>query len=308
MREILELPALAASLRRTPILLGFALALVGGAAPGCSVKHTVKVEVSPKILHARAASFDELLEIVRSYDKIKSLSSNGLRLTLVYGKSESGELQPYRPASGYILMKRPDSICLVLLNPITKTTILDLRSVRDELSAWIPSKNKFYVGNDSAKELRSEDLPEGIPIRAAHIFESIIPQSIDADAPGIRLSLEEARDASAKYYVLAVYRDTGGVRIQTVRRIWIERSELAIARQQIFQEDGQIVSDIQYSGMERINDVFLPLKIHMDRPLDGYALNMEFKSKSWRANLELPDSAFIQTPPGGAQIIHLKVR
>jgi hypothetical protein len=92
-----------------------------------------------------------------------------------------------------------------------------------------------------------------------------------------------------------------------MRRIWIERSELAIARQQIFQEDGQIVSDIQYSGMERTNDAFLlPLKIHLDRPLDGYALNMEFKSKSWRVNSGLPDSAFVQPPPNGAQIVHLK--
>jgi len=47
----------------------------------------------------------------------------------------------------------------------------------------------------------------------------------------------------------------------------------------------------------------LPLKMHIDRPLDGYALDMEFKN--WRINPDLADNAFILTPPEGAQIIHL---
>ena len=43
--------------------------------------------------------------------------------------------------------------------------------------------------------------------------------------------------------------------------------------------------------------------IHIDRPLDGYALNLEFKS--WRIDPDLPDNAFSLKLPEGVQIIHL---
>ena len=70
-------------------------------------------------------------------------------------------------------------------------------------------------------------------------------------------------------------------------------------------EEGQIASDILYSNMTRVEDLHLPLRIHIDRPLDGYALNLEFKD--WRINRDdLPDNAFVLTPPPKAQIKPLK--
>ena len=63
-------------------------------------------------------------------------------------------------------------------------------------------------------------------------------------------------------------------------------------------------SDVEYSDMTRMSDFFLPLRIRMDRPLDGYVLNMEFKS--WRINNGLPDNAFVLKPPEGVQIVPLK--
>jgi len=308
MREIPELPTLRASRRLAIKLFGLALCqAVLLVATGCSIKQKVRVQVPPSIQQAKTASYDELLGILKSYDKISDLRSSGLRLTLIYGKRESGELEKYRSAPGYILLRKPDSTHMVLQNPVSKTTVLDLLSVDEDFSAWIPSRNKFYIGKNSAKELVFDDTT--IPIRGTHIFEAIFPHDLSLGARGIRTSLNEELNASAKYYVLSVYRDDGAPRIHTIRRIWIERSELTIARQQFFHENGQIdqiASDIEYSDMEQANGFFLPLKIHIDRPLDGYALTLEFKSNSWRVNEGLPDNAFILKPPEGAQIVHPK--
>ncbi len=291
------------------LLLGFLLlALLWFAGSGCSIKRTVRTSVSPGILQARSATFEELLSIAQNLASISALSSNNLRFTLTSGKIESGELQKYRSAPGYILLKRPDSIRLVVQVPVTKTALLDLLSVGDEFGVWVPRENKFYTGKNSSRELVAEDLPNspGFTIRATHIFDAILPPGIPLDAPGIYVAVKEEMTADAKYYILSFYREGDSRRIHPVRDIWIERSGLTVERQQVYQEEGLVVSDITYSGEVIADSHRLPGKIHIDRPMDGYALELEFRA--WRVNPDLPEDAFILTPPEGAQIVPFKER
>jgi outer membrane lipoprotein-sorting protein len=304
MRETLETPVFRAKYHHSHILVGLALLLLTGVlASGC-VKRTIKMKVPNKILHAKTATLDELLNLIRSYNKIETLSSS-LEVTYFSGKKESGVIQEIRKQPGYILLKRPNSVRLVVQNFVTKTRELDLLSVGDNLSIWIRRGNKLYLGKNSAKELTVKEEPNSpgftVPIRGGHIFEALFPQSFRINAPKIRHSMIEESGQDAKYYILGFYTESGGPRIYTNRRIWIERSSLTIARQQIYLDEGQITSDITYSDEVLIDGFYLPLKIHIDRPLDGYALDMEFKS--WRINPELADNAFVLTPPEGAQII-----
>ena len=306
MREIQDFPALTAKSHRIATLHGFILLLViSSIASGCSVKRKVAIEVSPKILAAQNASFDDLLGIVRTYDAINDLSCR-MKVTLTYGKWESGQQEEYKGAPGYILLRQPDSLHLVVQNPITHTAIFDVLSVGDDFSAWIPSKLKFYKGKNSARELVADDLPGGIPLRASHIFEAIAPHIPHVDSKEMRVSVEEVADKSAKYYILSVYKEGIPPRIHTIRRIWIERSQLAISKQQIFDETGRMLSDIEYLGMIAVDKFFVPLGLNMTRPEDGYALKMEFRSDSWKINKGLKDEGFVLSPPEGAEIIYLK--
>lgn len=307
MREILKIPVLTANGLRMPFLFGLMISLsVPIFSDGCRVKEKIEFEVPPKISQAKTAAYDELLDIVKNYEQIRELSSNDLKVGFTYGKRESGKLEKYRDGSGYILLRRPDSIHLVIQNPLTKTQLFNVLSVGNEFKVWYPRENKFYVGDNRAKELVSEDLPNGIPFRGTHIYEAIFPQGIRLDLPELRISMEEATDETAKYYVLSIYKEGVPSRIYPVRKFWIERSELVIARQQVYLEDGRLVSDIHYSDMEQVNGFLLPLKILIDRPVDGYELKLEFKSKSWRINNNLPDEGFILNPPEGAELIYLK--
>jgi hypothetical protein len=301
MREILKLPAFTANQRRIKISLGFVLSLTAWQL-GCIIKaHTTENRPVPaSILNAKTASFDELLGLIASYNKINELSSKSLKFTLKR-KISNDKFERWKSAPGYILLKRPDSVRLALRSPLG--TEFEMASSGDDLSAWIPSKNGFYIGKNSAKELVAENV--AITMRGPHIFNAILPQSFKTDSPEIRISMEEAGDAEAKYYIISFYKDDGSRRIHTFRRIWIERSQLAVCRQQLFLADGRIESDIRYSNIEKINDLNLPLQIHLDRPLDGYELTMEFKSESWRINGGLEEKAFDLPTPPGAEIIHL---
>ena len=274
---------------------------------GCKVRQEKKIDVSPKIHAARTADFDELLAIVNQYEKISDLKSSSMKVTLTLGKWESGSQEEYHRAPGYILLRQPSSLHVVIQNPvIIKTTLFEAVSNGDEFSAWIRDTNKVYKGLNSAKELVSEDRPDGIPLRPDHLYEAIVPAGIDMTEPGLRISLEESADKISKYYIMSVYTEGVQPLIHVVRRIWIERSQLAISRVQSFNESGRLTGDIEYSEMMPVDGFLLPMRINLDRPEDGYALALEFSNGSWGVNSELDDDSFVLPHREGAEVVILR--
>ena len=310
MREAEELPLFTVTRCRSLAPIFTALSLVALIAiSGCSIKTTRKIDIPQGIRQAETASFDDLLGIIRRDDGINTLSSNGMELRFTsLRKMAVGKIEQFRPFDGYILLKRPDSIRFVLLVPVVSSTMLDVLSVGDKLSAWSPQEHKFYEGKSSAKQLIVED-PAGekelsIP-RGAHIFEAILPQSADFEAPGAWVSLDEQMDAKASYYVLTFLKQGNPPRIYTIRKIWIERAGLTIARQQLFGNEGELASDIVYSNEAQFDGFLLPLQMHIDRPADGYSLDLKFRS--WKPNNpEVGEASFVLQPHPEDQIIHIR--
>jgi hypothetical protein len=270
---------------------------------GCGVKRQVVVAVAPGIEAAKTASLQDLLAILRdSSDKITSLSSMSLKVSLTTGKAERGKLQEYRSAPGYILLRRPDHILVTIQNPITKTSILELLSVGDQFEVLNRRDNKLYIGRNSAREFEIDSSGPGFTARPTHILEAILPQPLPLDRPDRRVMLTEEQDAAAKYYVLTLLQDAGEQEMRPLRRSWIERSEMALIKEETFTSTGQLASIVRYSILKQMNGVRLPLGIHIDRPRDGYQLDLQFKD--WRVNPSLPDSAFVlQAPPGAERVI-----
>jgi len=235
------------------------------------------------------------------------LSSNSLRVTYTSGSKESGKLVEYRSAPGYILLKRPDSLRLVVQNPLTKTAILDLLSVGNDFCVWSPRENTFYTGHNNSRKLVARDSSKAheLTIRPAHILEAVLPTWMPVASPDTRIAAkqDEAGDG-AMSYLISVFKEGGDSRLIPIRDIWIERTRLTIARQQVYLASGERASIIEYLGHVETDGFLLPLEVRMDRPLDGYLMDMQFRS--WRVNPHLPDSAFVLEPPEGARRVQFE--
>jgi len=303
-------PLLSANAFRSAVRLRLIILLAGVfAAAGCKTRQEIKIDVSPGLLAAQTASFDELLTIVNQYEKISDLKSSSMKATLTLGKWESGIQEEYRSAPGYVLLRRPSSLHLVIQNPVIyRTTLFEAVSDGDEFSAWRRDTNKVYKGRNSANELVSDDLPDGIPMRPDHLYEAIIPAGINLTEPGQRISLEESADKIAKYYIISVYREGVPPLIHVTRRIWIERSELVISRVQSYDGDGRLTGDIAYSEMTPVDGIRLPLKIDISRPEDGYSAALEFANGSWGVNSGLGDDSFVLPQRDGTEVVILRER
>jgi hypothetical protein len=286
--------------------LGFVLALpsIAFMVSGCGVKTTVQVPVPVAIREAKTASLDDLIGLLgKQSAAVESLSTASLRVTFTSGRVDSGKLQAYRSAPGYLLLKRADRLRLNVQNPITKTTIVELASVDDTFSVWLPRDNRLYEGRNSAGEFELDSGPS-FTAKPIHILEAILPPVLPLNSTGIRISLKEERDAANKYYVVSLYRDAAQNRLEPIRDIWVERANLTIARQQFFDPGGEVISNVGYSGWENMGAVRMPLRVVIERPGDGYSLDLQFRS--WNINPELPDSAFLLQPPQDAERVLLK--
>jgi outer membrane lipoprotein-sorting protein len=275
--------------------------------PACGIKSEVRVPVSPRVAAARTATLQELLANLSEYsDKITSLSSSSVKVSLTTGKAESGKLQEYRSAPGYLLLRRPLGMLLAVQNPLTKTTILELLSRGDEFEIWSPRDNRLYIGRNSAREFELDEQGHALSFtaRPSHILDAVLPAWILLDQPDRRLLRTEEQDAEGKYYVLTQVQDVGGTELRPLRRLWVERSRLAVVKEETFTETGEVAGIVLYENLSESEGVLLPLSIRIERPRDGYQLELQFRS--WRVNPELPEASFALKPPPSAERIILK--
>lgn len=294
--------------QRSVALGTFLFFLIVGLPSGCKVKNKIKVPVPANILLDKTATYEELLNIVRRNNeqlgKINALASN-LDLILTVGKKESGVLEEYKRGSGFIQLKRPDSLFIKIQE--FSFTILEILTIGDEFKVW-KRGNELYIGKNSFKgELVPENAPDGkgydFPARPQQFFEAILPEPINLDSPDIEIWMEEQSGIEARYFVLCFSKPIAANRRYVFRKIWIERTGLTIAKQQTYTVGGKIVSDTQYSHEIQIDSFSLPHEINMDRPLDGYSLKL--KVAQWRVNNPEVLNAGFKIDHPGAKEIHL---
>jgi hypothetical protein len=272
---------------------------------GCKKRTTV--EVPRSILEAKAATQEELLKFLNRYGEIETLQA---AIKAEYTSEEKDydqiELERYPKAPGHIFLKRPDSTFLFIQNPVLLKREISFLSVGDEFRVWIHGKSRFYIGKNSSKELVSDEMERSfkIPIRAAHLHQAILPETISLQDETLRVSKTEKEDDAGAYYILGIFRDTGTQKLVPLREFEIERVNLTVARQSIFGPEGKIEADIQYSDVREQEGFFLPGKIDIKRPLDGYNLVLELQD--WRINPVIKEDVFKLDPPPGVEVIRFK--
>ena len=291
-----------------PVFFGSAfLALLLVSISGCGIKSEVKVAVPPMVGAARTASLQELVTMIQdSRNRITSLKSGSIKITLTTGKDESGVLQKYHGARAYLLLRRPDDLVLNVMEPIALTTLVQLSSRGDQFQLWNLHDNKLYIGRNEAKAFELEDngKPIAFTARPTHIFDAILPAPLPIGAPGVFISKTECQDAAAKYYILAIMQYVGSTELHTLRWLWIERSQMAVVKDVSFTDEGEIAGTIDYSDFARVDGFLLPKGIRIDRPMDGYSLDLH--ASDWQVNPKLEDDNFILNVPPDVERVILK--
>lgn len=296
-----------------PIL---ALALLSSAC----IKH---VTVAEKLAVNPPVSVDELVKRINAFHSINTFKAQGTIVVRNYFTGKDNKADEFPGANYTIRLKQSENIRLTVKAPVIGKQVAEMASDGNlfQLAIFYPDdKRQFLYGTNVNEITRMSKVESKDPtlvkaggllnMRPQHFTDAFLIKPIDKDVEVFREDVlqDEADTRPGKknkrinksYYVLYVTerKKTGeqsGI-VELRRKFWFDRNESGtpLTRQQTFEADGKLASDITYTGWIGVPDTdkFWPQEIVVDRRNDGYQIKLYIEKESIEINLELPDKAF----------------
>jgi outer membrane lipoprotein-sorting protein len=287
---------------RTKIWMASLTLLAVSAITGCAASTTVKAPET-EIGVTKDATKESLLA---AYNHTAAgITTLKLSVDLVpsAGKAYSGIIQQYHEVSGFILAKRPTDVRMI--GQVLSKDIFDMTSDGETFHIFIPAKNKFMVGSATLERASEKPIEN---IRPQHLLDALFWPEIPAAAPVV---IAEDDEISARYYILSVL--AAGAAPEIERNLWFDRSDLHLARIQIYGAAGKLVSDIRLDAWQAAalptssasvnGSLEYPRHITMQRPHDDYKL--EIKVKKVTLNESIPGDSFQLQQPAGSELVKM---
>jgi outer membrane lipoprotein-sorting protein len=271
-----------------------------------STKTTVPQSVKPV---ARDATPEELLGKYNQIAQGVTTVNATVELKPTAGSKYSGVIEEYHEVKAFLLAARPAEIRMIGQAPVVGTTVFDMTSDGETFRVWIPSKNKFLVGQVAAERASNKPIEN---LRPHHLLDALLWPEIRKEE---MVLFEEFNDDTARFYILTVLR--GGYRTEILRKIWFDRVDLQVARLQSFGPKGVLMSDVRLSDWQPLAAAeqnqasgsavgpvsAFPRAIRIDRPHDDYRLDLQVTKIN--LNAEIPADRFKLDQPSGSEVVRV---
>lgn len=280
------------------------LAAVSVMASSCAVSR--KSVVPPaQVRPALEATAEELIERYNKQARVVQSLNAGVELNPVAGSTYTGVIEDYRDVRGFILAQRPANIRVIGQAPLIGKNIFDMVSDGETFRIYIPSKNKFLVGAAKLERPAKKPIEN---IRPQHLLDAMFLAELP---PGKTVLIEEFDSPPDRFYILTLLREANGMEIE--RKVWFDRSDLHIARVQIFGERGRLVADIRYAEWQAVagsagegnrdGENIFPRRIWLVRSHDDYQLEMRITKLT--LNEAIAADRFHLEQPEGTELVRV---
>ena len=278
---------------------------------GC-YKHTRVVQQTNAPEVAMTASAGELVgRLNTNYAAIKSFNAS-VTIAASTGGGRTGKVTEYTAFKGYILMRKPRDLRVILQVPFLGSVAMDMVSDGHNFKLIIPSQNKARVGTDAVITPSKNSLEN---LRPSIFFDSILLEGVGTDEFVTVTSSERILPADPRTHRVPLEADydltimgrpaetsTGNTAnmLQTKRVIHYSRRDLQPYQQDIYDTAGRIVTSVMYSNYQRYGAIAFPSEIDISRPFDEYALKIAVSKLT--PNEPLDDEQFHLEIPAGMTV------
>lgn len=205
------------------------------------------------------------------------------------GSLYGGKVTDYPSIAGIVIFRRANDIRVIGLDPVIHGTAFDMLAVGNDFKVSIPAKSQFIEGRDDA------------PANSANKLENLRPSAFRTslliappEAGEITVLADDTDETKSVYILMCVKRD--GDTYTLTRNLYFDRHTLALTRQKTFDAAGYITSQTQYSDWKRFAGVQFPTSIDIQRPQDGYELNLKVTDMKMNGP-EATDEKFVLNQP-----------
>src|ERR1700677_784302 len=262
----------------------------------------------------KTAPQEQLIDYVNSQAaKIQSLQAT-VDIDASAVDQKNGRATDYKEIRGYVLLRKPSMLRMKGLLPVVRNTAFDMVSDGDEFKLWIPPKNKFVIGsskagtdnnNEADNDPAAKRLENMQPqyIYEAFLIPGISPEEIAVLENGYEAVLDSKRHrVEQPDYELAVIRK-GGEGWYLARRIEFSRIDLLPHRQRIYDQQGNVATDVRYQDYKDYDGTTFPSLIQIERPKESYDITLSMVKLENKK--PLTDDQFALEQPAGAGVVRL---
>jgi outer membrane lipoprotein-sorting protein len=241
------------------------------------------------------ADLSTLLASVRKqYDAIQNFSAS-VDMVSGLGSAEKNHITEYPDCRAYIRFRKPSDIRLIGLVPVVHSTMFDMVSDGADFKLYIPSKGRFIVGRNALDALSPNKLEN---LRPQHFLDALVVQPVDLKTD--KAVLENRTDADNAYYIVHVVHELPDGTLKLRRAIWFSRIDMTMARQMIFDEAGNPLTDARYTEWHSYDNVPFPKHIEIDRPRDEYVMVLDLVKME--INKGVSNDQFVLEQPEGTTL------
>jgi outer membrane lipoprotein-sorting protein len=294
-------------MRAFQIRLTFLLFLCVAIVPlsGCLFR-TRKIERQYSNAPLKTATQQELIDFINSQARqLKSLQAT-VDIDASAGDEKNGKVTDYKEIRGYILARKPGMLRMIGQMPVVRNTAFDMVSNGQEFKLWIPPRNKFVVGNNANDSYNPQQRLENL--RPQNIYNAILlheigPDEIAVMENGFETVLDEKRHRVEQpdYELAVIARGQNGWYL--ARKIQVSRTDLLPHRQQIYDQQGNLIIDAQYQNYIDQGEIRFPKTIEVEMPREDYDITL--KVLKLELNKALTDEQFALEQPSGAEVVRV---
>ena len=295
------------NLRALSVML---LAMTGGLTGCISTTRAVLKTQAPAVY--QTASVEQVEQQVSQRDEaIKTLNAQVL-ITATTGGGKEGKVKEYTSFKGYIWVKKPANLRVILLVPVLGSQALDMVSDGTHFTlmhATASQGDKWVQGTNEVTKPSKNGLEN---LRPAVFLDSLLlpgvkPEEYVTMTETSRVLHEDVHHKTETVepdYELTVLHTTKGNILHVQRVVHINRVTMLPYQQDIYDDDGQVVTQATYENYQDYGGQQFPSLITIRRPLDEYSLKVVVTKLTLNKTFEADE--FVLTIPPGTTVQQLQ--
>lgn len=267
---------------------------------GClRTTHVVQMTQPPEMY--RTASVDTLEKEISDRDaSIQTLNASVL-ITASTGGGRTGKVTTYTSFKGYIFVRKPRDLRVILQLPVLGSQAMDMVSDGQHFTLIIPPRNRAIEGSNTVTKPSKNGLEN---LRPAVFFDSLMVPGVAEDEFVSRTDatrvISQGKHKPAieePDYDLAVLRRKDGNTLRLERLVHFSRVNMLPFEQDIYDDNGDVVTQATYDRYQGFNGTQFPTLINIRRPQDQYSLKVEITKLTLNQKFE-NDQFELKIPPG----------
>jgi outer membrane lipoprotein-sorting protein len=261
---------------------------------GCftHVRYVPKTRVADVIM---STSLDAMAkQLATRYEALQSFNAS-VEISATTGGGLQGKEVQTTSFAGYILMRKPENLRVLLLLPVVRTQALDMVSDGKNFKLLIPPRKRAIVGSNTVTTKSKNGLEN---LRPDVFFDSMFIQgpeqeqiiSMTTDIRVIESGKKKKDLIEEPAYSVQILAKPDGQTVRTLRVVHINSTDLLPYQQDIYGTDGQVVTKAHYSNYQYYGNTPFPSNIIIERPRDHYSLTVNITKLT--LNQKLDDDQF----------------